>query len=76
MPKERNYREEYQKAKERGWDKNVKRFSVTSPQEFVKEFDAKISLLPLDENGKEYTRNKVVVLLMQKFINGDIDICD
>ena len=76
MAKERNYQEEYMKAKDGEWLKNVKKITVTTNHAFAEEFDAKISLLPLDENGKEYTRNKVIVLLMQKFINGDIDICD
>lgn len=74
MAKERNAKEEYQKAKERGWDKNVKKITVTSNHDFIREFDAKVSLLPLDETGKEYTRNKVIVLLMQKFINGELKV--
>lgn len=76
MAKERDYQKEYMKAKDGEWLKNVKKITVTTNHAFAEEFDAKISLLPLDENGKEYTRNKVIVLLMQKFINGDIDICD
>ena len=69
MAKERNSKEEYQKAKERGWDKNNSRFSVNIPKTLHDEVSAKLELDTIK-------RNTLIRYLLEMYVNGQIDISD
>lgn len=66
VPKEkRDHKAEYERRKDRD-----KTFSVQAPLDLIADFDAKIALEPLTEDGKKVTRNGLIRKWIEEYIYG------
>ena len=63
--KKRDYNAEYERSK--GRDKLI---SVHLPLDTALDFDAKVSLEPLDENGKKVTKNSLLRKWIEEYTYG------
>lgn len=73
MPrKERDYKAEYQKDKERR-RASEKTVGVKLPIDIFDALDAKIALEPLTEDGKKITRNGLIRKWIDMYLAGQLD---
>lgn len=73
MPrKERDYKAEYAREKEKGWKKNTS-FTVNLTPEKKVALDAKLALEPKGEDGKPISRNGLLNKWIDMYLAGQLD---
>lgn len=73
MPrKERDYKAEYAREKERGGKKSI-HFTVNLSKEKGEAFDAKIALESLTDDGKKVTRNGLLNKWIDMYLTGQLN---